>query len=452
MVAFRSRRLEGLFGTRLDAVSYAQVAALKTNAVSESYDLEFKGELYGGNDRAKRDLAGDVAALANTAGGVLLLGVTEDDQARAAGLPGVALSDGEVLRVRNIVADLVHPLPTFDVRQIEDPNQPGHGILMIAVPRSPSAPHGVLVNEGLRYPRRNGASIIYLTEAEVAAAYQDRFARRQTRHDDLIRYERDMISHLDTSEQTFVIVTMVPDLSGDLTLDTKTLRAFRQETIDKDLLVIPRGVSVRHVTVGSRRLIAHGGPEPAKATWIACELHQSGAGSFAAIAANRSNLAPPGQIDPNTTASLIEDEDLVLDVWSGLRLLAHHARDRAAAGGTATVRATIVPVTPDLPAELHHPRGPANMGGTLGSHQVTEPPQVTSIFDIDDLAEDGPGLIAATSALATGLIQHFGYPEALQMTPDGTVRTKYWSAQRYGQRVQQWARQAGVTMTDSTTD
>jgi predicted HTH transcriptional regulator len=56
--------------------------------------LEFKGELYGGNDRAKRDLAGDVAALANTAGGVLLLGVTEDDQARATELPGVGVGGG----------------------------------------------------------------------------------------------------------------------------------------------------------------------------------------------------------------------------------------------------------------------------------------------------------------------------------------------------------------------
>ena len=43
-------------------------------------NVHLKGELYGGNDRAKRDLAGDAAALANTAGGVLLLGVAEDDR------------------------------------------------------------------------------------------------------------------------------------------------------------------------------------------------------------------------------------------------------------------------------------------------------------------------------------------------------------------------------------
>ncbi|MCX5063746.1 ATP-binding protein [Streptomyces sp. NBC_00201] len=450
MVALRSRRLEGLFGAPLDTVSYTQIAALKTNSVSESYDLEFKGELYGGNDKAKRDLAGDVAALANTAGGVLLLGVAEDDQARAAELPGVALSDSEVLRYRSIVADMVHPLPTFDVRQIEDPDKPGQGLLMIAVLRSPSAPHGVLVNEGLRYPRRNGASIIYLSESEVAAAYQDRFARRQTRHEDLLRYEGDLISRLDVSDQTYVVVTLVPDLGGDFTLDTSTLRAFQQETRDKDLLVFPRGVHVRHVMVGSRRLIAHGGREPAKASWIACELHQSGAGSFAALASDRASLAPPGHQDKTAAVSRILDEDLVVDIWSGLRLLARHARDRAAAGGPATVSATICPVAPELPAELRHPRG--HIGGQLGTHQTTETPRVTSVFDIDDLAENGPALIAATSAMSAGLIQHFGYPETPQMTTDGMIRSQYWSAQRYGPAVREWAAQAEVVLSDETLD
>ncbi len=98
-----------------------------------------------------------------------------------------------------MVADLVHPLPAFDVLQIEDPAKHSHGFLLIAVPRSPSGPHGVLVNEGLRYPRRNGASIVSLSEAEVAAACQDRFARRQTRQDDLVRYERELINRLDAS-------------------------------------------------------------------------------------------------------------------------------------------------------------------------------------------------------------------------------------------------------------
>jgi hypothetical protein len=82
MVALRSRRLERLFGARLEQVTHAQVADFVTNAVAESYDLDFKGELYGRSDKERRDLAGDVAALANTTGGVIVLGIEEDDQAR----------------------------------------------------------------------------------------------------------------------------------------------------------------------------------------------------------------------------------------------------------------------------------------------------------------------------------------------------------------------------------
>ncbi|MBW1599974.1 hypothetical protein [Streptomyces sp. JJ38] len=148
------------------------------------------------------------------------------DQARADEFSGVALSDGEVLRVRNIVADLVYPLLTFDVRQIEDLNQPGRGMVVIVEPRRPSAPHGVLVNEGLGYLRRNGASLRQLDESPPPTRAAS--PRRQARHDDLIRYERDMISHLDTSEQAFVVFTLVTDLSGGLTLDTKSLRACHQ--------------------------------------------------------------------------------------------------------------------------------------------------------------------------------------------------------------------------------
>ncbi|MFI0449781.1 hypothetical protein [Actinomadura sp. 6N118] len=74
MVTFRSRRLERLFGARMDAVSHAQVADLVTNAVTEDFDLDFKVELYGRADKDRRALAGDVAALANTAGGVIVSG------------------------------------------------------------------------------------------------------------------------------------------------------------------------------------------------------------------------------------------------------------------------------------------------------------------------------------------------------------------------------------------
>lgn len=84
MVALRSRKLELLFGDRLDAVPHANIMAFVSSGVVESYDLGFKATLYGSTDSDKRDLDGDVAAMANTASGVILLGVGEDAQGRAA--------------------------------------------------------------------------------------------------------------------------------------------------------------------------------------------------------------------------------------------------------------------------------------------------------------------------------------------------------------------------------
>src|SRR5690348_6346497 len=127
MVALRSRRLETILGTPLDDLQYHHLEGLVTNHVPEAFDLDFKRELYGNTDKDKLALAGDVAALANTAGGLLVLGIEEDRQARAIAAPGVAVSDGEIRRILQIVGYGVVPLPVFDPVPILKPGETGHG-------------------------------------------------------------------------------------------------------------------------------------------------------------------------------------------------------------------------------------------------------------------------------------------------------------------------------------
>jgi hypothetical protein len=436
MVALRSRRLERLFGVRLEQVTHAHVAALVTNAVPEAFDLEFKAELYGRSDKAKRDLASDIAAMANTAGGVIVLGVAEDDQARANFSPGVALSDGEVGRIRLIVASQVAPSPTFDVLQVEDPQHNGRGFLLVAVPRSPMGPHAVLVNESLRFPKRNGITTTYLSEPEVTEAYRARFAGIQSRFDDLERYESELLARLETAEQTYVVVTLVPDLGGGFAIDMNTMREFQQAVTGRAPLILNRGIYWHRAFVGRRRLVADGTLNDGGSRWLACELHESGAGAFAAAVDRR---------QADATASHLDDEEVVNVVWSGLRFLARHARDRAAAGGSASARATVWPVSQQLPARLTHHRF-HGISETLGVHTPTRPPVSVGVFNVDDLAEDGPPLIAATYTLATGLFQEFGHPEALQMTNAGVIRIKYWG--RSWQELTNWASAAGVELSE----
>jgi len=437
MVALRSSRLEGLFGGPLGAMTHASVASLVPNGVVESYDLEFKGQIYGRSDKEKRDLAGDVAALANTAGGVILLGIEEDDQARACAAPGVPLSDAEVGRMRQVVASQVSPLPLFDVLQVEDPAQPGHGFVVLAVPRSPAAPHAVLVNEALRFPRRNGATITYLSEPEVAHAYAARLAGIVERGEAIGRLERELVATLDQT-YTFVVVTLVPDLPGRLVIDTAAWREFRESMIGKSPLVLSRSLTWRRASVGSGKLLADGSVhDDGPLGSLACRLDESGAGCIAVAVDHRIQRRQGSEID---------DEDLVNAVWSGLRFLARHARDRAATGGNATVRATIWPVSQDVPAGMTRIRQYGRE--QVGRQSIVAAPATVSVRGIDDLAEDGSTVLATTYALSNGIVQAFGQPEVLQLTRDGRLRLRYWH--RNANELEKWAIRSGVEVTQET--
>jgi hypothetical protein len=119
-MAFRSRRLEDLLGGPLDAVTAAQIRGLVDNRVQERFDLEFKQQHYGASDANKRDLAIDVAAMANTAGGLIVLGVGQDELGTAIDTPDVSLEESNLLPIRQIVASGVSPLPELDVHAVPD--------------------------------------------------------------------------------------------------------------------------------------------------------------------------------------------------------------------------------------------------------------------------------------------------------------------------------------------
>ncbi len=449
MVSLRSRRLETLLGARIEDVTFAQVSDLVSNQVVEAYDLDFKAQLYGRTDSDKRDLATDVAALANTAGGLIVIGIDEDDQARAAAVSTVPLSDTETARMQQIVASLTAPLPDFDIVAVEDRANSGTGFLLIAVPPSQRQPHAVIVNQGLRFPRRNGSTTRYLSESEVATAYRDRFAAVGAQFARAEEVEQHLLVRLVTDHLPWIVVSLVPDLAGDFIIDAAALNTFRDGLINTDPLLIPAGIAWQRVRVGRRRLVADGTiGEGEAARWVAAELHQDGSGAFAVVVPDLNQtqgpLSDPGRV------RRIEDESAVIAVMSGLHLLARHARDRAAAGGNALLRVQIFPISAESQVQLGHQRGFANMGGTLGTQTLAEPlPASEYVASLDSITDVGPEIAAAACLLFTDFAQAFGYPEVLQLTRDGQFRRKYWSEPRQ-QAIQAWAAAGKVAVIDDT--
>jgi predicted HTH transcriptional regulator len=73
-----------LLGRRLDQLDYPAIQVLVDRRTTEDLTLEFKRELYASGEKGCDELAKDVAAMANSAGGLILLGVDEDKQGQPA--------------------------------------------------------------------------------------------------------------------------------------------------------------------------------------------------------------------------------------------------------------------------------------------------------------------------------------------------------------------------------
>ena len=174
-----SATLADLLGAPVNEITAEHIRQLVTDCVRETDELDFKATLYRGDDEQRVELCKDIAGLRNHRGGVILLGVGEKD-AVANGYPEVDLSDREERRMRQIVASGTAPHAAFEIRPIPGSNAARGFYLLIAEP-SPQRPHAVLIGNDLRYPRRDGTITRYLSEAEVADLYRDRFRAKSSR-------------------------------------------------------------------------------------------------------------------------------------------------------------------------------------------------------------------------------------------------------------------------------
>ncbi|SCL70375.1 MULTISPECIES: helix-turn-helix domain-containing protein [Micromonospora] len=444
MPTLRNRRLEQLLGGPIDeTLTYKQVKGLIPDT-TEGPDLDFKRDTYGSRDKDRKELCADVGGLANANGGLLILGMEEDSQGRATKDVGVDISDAERVRLHQTVVANVQPTPTFDIIPVEDPDRPGTGFLVIWVARTATAPHAYIQNNSLLYPKRIGTQRAWLSEALVAEAYRARFAGFADRIDEAARIEADFVERL-APDETFVVVTLVPDMPGVFTIDTPALRAFGLSNADTTHTAF--GIGVRHFirsTVRRRCLVGATRYQPNKPySRGACELHESGSGVFSSAVDVRTSGVE------DLTSRLVDDQWLTLGIAAGLRFLARHARDRAAAGGLATVRAAIAPY---VPAALVDTLGwPEDRLGWFAAQalatgkggEITNGAWADTVADIDDLCADGPGLVAATYRLTSELFQAFGAPEVRQITADGGIRLPHWH-QQIRPTINRWAQAAGV--------
>jgi hypothetical protein len=280
----------------------------------------------------------------------------------------------------------------------------------------------------------------------VATAYRERFAAVHRQSDRAREIEADALRRLSTADDhVWVVTSLVPDLAGELALDQAALSTARTELANRQPLIVPSIRAWGQISIGPRRLLADGNLNSGRAArWLAADLHTDGAGVFAAHVLNPAS-GPSSSGDSAPEPRSVVADSVVNGILSGLRFLARHARDRAAAGGNALVRSQLYPVSGQQPLELCQYQG--GFINTLGTQAMTDmAPVPARMAPLDALADDGAGLVSAAYLLATDIFQGFGYAEATQLTRDGELRLPNWNPD-WQLQLRQWADSAGIGTT-----
>lgn len=133
---------------------------------------------------------------------------------------------------------------------------------------------------------------------------------------------------------------------------------------------------------------------------------------------------------------------------TGLRRLADHAVNRAAAGGNALVRALLLPTRDaEFGIEIGSTRGFGSSESRSSIAQI-DVHSAETVVSLDEIATGGPELVAAAARLIDELGQIFGIAELGQFTQDGQIRIRYWDP-RSRDQLRAWAETRGVTVSDN---
>jgi Schlafen, AlbA_2 len=181
-----------------------------TQGVEEREELDWKGTLpltlpadnTSGRNEQQNGLAKDIAAMANTNGGLLVYGVNETGRPNAASkIVSVGTRDEVTMRnIRWVAFNLIHPPVTGLSFQWLTARDSDESVLVLEVARSAEAPHLVRPKKQphgtgfwFAVPYRHGPDTEWMPERMIESAYRDRFANRRQREQDLRELHADLV-------------------------------------------------------------------------------------------------------------------------------------------------------------------------------------------------------------------------------------------------------------------
>ncbi|WP_425399080.1 AlbA family DNA-binding domain-containing protein [Aeoliella sp.] len=164
----------------IDIIDRQDVDALIADRVSESKTLEYKQQLPGNTDSAKKEFLADVSSFANASGGDILFGIQPevDSSGTKTGAAGgvqpisTAVTDEAKLRLEEIIRNGISPRLPVAIRVISGWGADNVGcVIMLRIPKSFAAPHAVVYKGSSRFYSRHSAGKYQLDVDELRTAF-----------------------------------------------------------------------------------------------------------------------------------------------------------------------------------------------------------------------------------------------------------------------------------------
>ncbi|MEU6299253.1 AlbA family DNA-binding domain-containing protein [Streptomyces erythrochromogenes] len=176
-------RLHEHLGRPMGPLTHGMIMDAVASKLGETDDLDWKKQLptFVPKPGIWNEFAKDVTAMANTRGGLLVYGVTDDIEA-----VGIDLAEVNEQQLTQTLRNGVQPyLSGVDIIPLSAPGGGGPDFLIVDVAPSELAPHFQYGWEQkdkdratFNAPYRVGSDTFYMSEHQVARAYQERFSRQ----------------------------------------------------------------------------------------------------------------------------------------------------------------------------------------------------------------------------------------------------------------------------------
>ncbi len=162
-----------MINKKIEEIKESDLQVLINNKVFEGKTIEYKKELPINSDSDKKEFLADITSFANSSGGDLIFGISQDNQTgEPKAIEGIEVenADKEKTRLDNIIRDGVEPrLLSTTIQPISLSNS--KFVILIRIPKSWIGPHRVIYGGHSKFYARNSSGKYEMDVDELRVAF-----------------------------------------------------------------------------------------------------------------------------------------------------------------------------------------------------------------------------------------------------------------------------------------